>query len=137
VVVCGGGLSGCESALQLAMDGCDVTVVDMIDENDFASGIHSITREMLLMLMNDYNVKKIGGHIVRSIDEKSVTVEGKDWKYQTLEADYVVDAFGMVKNPVADQFRYLIPDVFVVGDAYEVRNIKYANLKAYDDCCNI
>ncbi len=137
VVVCGGGLSGCESALQLAMDGCDVTVVDMIDENDFASGIHSITREMLLMLMNDYNVKKIGGHIVRSIDEKSVTVEGKDWKYQTLEADYVVDAFGMVKNPVADQFRYLIPDVYVVGDAYEVRNIKYANLKAYDDCCNI
>ena len=36
VVVCGGGLSGTESALQLAMDGKKVTVVDMLPVEQFA-----------------------------------------------------------------------------------------------------
>lgn len=30
VVVCGGGASGCESALALAMEGCEVTLVDRV-----------------------------------------------------------------------------------------------------------
>jgi hypothetical protein len=35
---------------------------------------------------------------------------------------------------LADSFVELIPDVFVVGDAYEVGNIKSANLSAYNSC---
>jgi hypothetical protein len=31
----------------------------------------------------------------------------------------------------------LIPDVFVVGDAYEVKNIKQANLSAYNAAMNV
>ncbi len=138
IVVCGGGLSGCESALQLGMDGCEVTIVDQIDENDFASGIHPLTRQMLVYLLDQYKIKKLGNHIVRSIGEEGVTVEDKRWNTKTLAADYVVEAFGMQSNSAAaDPFRYLIPDVYVIGDAYEVKNIKNANLKAYDTCCNI
>ncbi len=138
VVVCGGGLSGCESGLQLAMEGCEVTIVDQIPEDGFASGVMDITRNMLLMLLRDNHVKLVGGHIVRSVDDAGVHVEGKDWKYQTLEADYVVEAFGMkARTAVADQFRYLIPDVYVVGDAEQAKNIKNANRTAYEVCCNI
>jgi pyruvate/2-oxoglutarate dehydrogenase complex dihydrolipoamide dehydrogenase (E3) component len=138
IVVCGGGLSGCESALQLGMDGCEVTIVDQIDENDFASGIHPLTRQMLVYLLDQYKIKKLGSHIVRSIGEEGVTVEDKRWNTKTIAADYVVEAFGMKSNnAAADPFRYLITDVYVIGDAYEVKNIKNANLKAYDTCCNI
>jgi pyruvate/2-oxoglutarate dehydrogenase complex dihydrolipoamide dehydrogenase (E3) component len=135
IVVCGGGLSGCESALALAMEGCDVTVVDMIPEDEFASGAMDITRAMLLKLMGENHVKMIGNHIVRTIDDKGVHIEGRDWRYATLEADYIVDALGMKSNrELADSFAELIPDVFIVGDAYEVGNIKNANLSAYN-CC--
>ncbi|NLL52173.1 MAG: FAD-dependent oxidoreductase [Peptococcaceae bacterium] len=138
IVVCGGGLSGCESALQLAMDGCEVTIVDQIEEQDFASGLHPITRQMLLYLLEEYKITKLGRHIVRSITKEGVAVEDKDWNQKTLPADYVVEAFGMKSNTAAiEPFRYLIPEVYVIGDAYEVKNIKNANLKAYDLCCNI
>jgi pyruvate/2-oxoglutarate dehydrogenase complex dihydrolipoamide dehydrogenase (E3) component len=138
VVVCGGGLSGCESGLALAMEGCDVTIVDIIPEEQFATGAMDITRSMLLMLLKDNNVKKIGEHIVRSIDKDGVHIEGRDWKYKTLEADYIVDALGMKSNKsLADSFIDLMPDVFIVGDAYEVQNIKQANLSAYNICWNI
>jgi 2,4-dienoyl-CoA reductase-like NADH-dependent reductase (Old Yellow Enzyme family)/thioredoxin reductase len=138
VVVCGGGLSGCESALALAMAGCEVTIVDQIPEDAFATGAMDITRAMLLMLLEEHKVRKIGDHLIRSIDGEGVHIEGRDWKYQTLEADYVVDALGMTSNKaLADSFVELIPDVYVVGDAYEVKNIKRANLTAYDACWGI
>lgn len=138
VVVCGGGLSGCESALALAMEGCDVTVIDIIPEGEFARGTMDITRAMLLMLMEEHKVKKIGDHIIRSIDKDGVHIEGRDWKYQTIPADFVVDALGMKNDQsIADAYVDLIPDVYVVGDAYSVANIKQANLSAYNAAANI
>ena len=138
VVVCGGGVSGCESALALAMEGCQVAVVDMIPVVGFAPGLMDITRKNLFALLAENNVKLIGEHIVRSIDEKGVHIEGKDWQYRMLEADFVVKSFGMKSNSeIANSFVELIPEVYVVGDALEVKNIKHANLTAYNACCNI
>jgi 2,4-dienoyl-CoA reductase-like NADH-dependent reductase (Old Yellow Enzyme family)/thioredoxin reductase len=137
VVVCGGGLSGCESAIGMAMDGCEVTVVDMIPTEDFATGVHRITRSNVFYKLEEHGVKLIGDSIVRKINEDSVEIEGKDWRTAVLEADYVVDAFGMVKNSSWAQFEEIIPDVYFVGDCYEVKNIMNANLTAYDVCSNI
>ncbi|SHI09550.1 2,4-dienoyl-CoA reductase [Sporobacter termitidis DSM 10068] len=138
IVVCGGGVSGCESALALAMEGGDVTVVDIIPEDGFAAGLSELTRGMLMLLLGEHHVKLLGDHIVRSIDRDGVHIEGRDWKYRTLEADYVVDAMGMKNDPsAAAAYTDLIPDVFVVGDAYGVGNIKSANLSAYNAAMNI
>ncbi len=138
VVVCGGGLSGCESALALAMEGCRVTVVDTLPVERFASGCSDITRAMLMYLLEEHGVTLLGDHIVRSVSDEGVTLEDRNWRYQTLPADYVVTAFGMRPNrAAADRFFELIPDVYFVGDCDQVRNIMYANLTAYDRSCNI
>jgi 2-enoate reductase len=138
VLVCGGGVSGCESGLALAMEGCEVTIVDMIPVSEFASDVMDLTRKNLFHLLKEYKVKLVGERLVRSIDDQGVVVEGKDWKYETLEADYVVEALGMKSNnALAEKLKDLLPDVYVVGDAYEVKNIKRANLTAYDYSCNI
>ncbi|MDR2502479.1 MAG: FAD-dependent oxidoreductase [Oscillospiraceae bacterium] len=138
VVVCGGGLSGCESALALAMEGCAVTVVDMIPVADFANGAHDLTRNMLLHLLRENGVELIGEHIVRSIGDGRVAVEGRDWKFKALDADVVVEAFGMTSNAeMRDQFFELIPDVYYVGDCAEPKNILRANFTAYDRALNI
>jgi NADH dehydrogenase FAD-containing subunit len=93
---------------------------------------------MIFYMIKEYGIELIGGHIVRGIDENGVETEDRNWRSATLEADYVVDAFGMRKNQeTADRFFELIPDVYYVGDCAEVKNILYANLSAYDRCCNI
>ena len=138
IVVCGGGLSGCESALALAMAGCEVTVVDKIPVADFASGISDLTRRMLFALLSDNHVRLSGDHLIRSIGENDVLIEGTDWEYETLPADFVVEALGMKNNRLlANRFVELIPDVYVVGDADEVGKISRATLSAYNSCINI
>jgi uncharacterized protein YrrD len=93
---------------------------------------------MLLALLNDNRVRLIGDHIIRSIGEEGVVAEGKDWEYETLPADFVVEALGMKNNRAeTDRFVELIPEVYVVGDADEVGNIKRATLTAYNRCFNI
>jgi pyruvate/2-oxoglutarate dehydrogenase complex dihydrolipoamide dehydrogenase (E3) component len=101
VGVCGGGISGCESAVALAMEGCQVTIVDQIPADKFASGMPHITRNMLLALLKDYNITVLGEHIVRSFAEDGVHIEDKAWNNKVLEADFVVEAFGMKRNTAA------------------------------------
>ncbi len=87
-----------------------MTVVDMIPEDNFATAPMDITRAMLLMLLEEHKVNKVGDNLIRSIDRDGVHIEGRDWKYRTLEADYVVDALGMQPNSaLAESFKELIP----------------------------
>ena len=138
VVVCGGGLSGCESAIGLAMQGCEVSIVDILPTDEFASGCARHARNMILAQMVKYDIQLIGENIVRSITDKAVTVEDKNWHINEIQADYVIDAFGMKKNEeMMDRFFELIPDVYYIGDCLEVKNIMNANFSAYDRACNI
>ncbi|MDR2133168.1 MAG: NAD(P)/FAD-dependent oxidoreductase [Clostridiales Family XIII bacterium] len=138
IAVLGGGLSGCESALALAMEGNAVTVVDRIPIDDFASGGHDLARNMLMQLLSDNGVELIGEHLVRSIAGTKIEIEDKNWTIRALEADFIVEAFGMKKNQeMTDRFFELIPDVYYVGDCDQVKNIMNANFTAYDRSCNI
>lgn len=137
IVVCGGGLSGMESALALAMEGCQVTVVDMIPEEKFAADANVCLKGMLLKLLDDYQVTLIGDSLVREVGDGYVMIEGKDWKYTKLEADYVVNALGMRPNPEKEKFFELMPYEYYVGDCDQVKGIMNANYTAYDRSCNI
>ncbi|MCD7790486.1 MAG: FAD-dependent oxidoreductase [Bacteroides thetaiotaomicron] len=138
IVVCGGGVSGCESALALAMEGNKVTIIDQLPTEKFASGMAGITRSMLLMLLSDNNVTLMGEHIVKSVSDEGVVVVGRRWTEKTVPADYVVSAFGMKSNKHEnDKFKDLVPEVYIVGDAESVGNIKHANHMAYNIACNV
>ena len=131
IVVCGAGASGCESALALAMEGNDVTLVDQLPADQFAKDVTHITRGMLLSQLAEYGVKCIGDHIVRGLEAGGVRIEGRDWKETVLEADYVVEAFGVRPLPTEDWFE-MIPEVKAVGDASGIGNIMKANRTAFD-----
>lgn len=68
---------------------------------------------------------------LESIDDEGVHVQDKMWKRETLEADYVVNALG-IKPIMPDQFRELIPEVYVVGDCSGIGTIKKANHSGFD-----
>lgn len=133
VVVCGGGLSGTESALQLAMDGKQVTVIDMLPVDQFARDHAPAPRGMLLQLLEKYNVKLIGGVRVCRISDEGVHVEAQDGTSSVIPCDDVVAAFGMKKNDtLLKQMREILPDVIAVGDCNVVKNIKNANHVAFN-----
>lgn len=133
VVVCGGGLSGTESALQLAIDGKKVTVVDMIPTEQFAKDHSPSPRGMLLQLLNQYGVTLIGNVRVCEITDSGVTVQNADGSMSVIACDDVVAAFGMKKNDtLLNQLKEVLPDVIAIGDCNVVKNIKNANQVAFN-----
>lgn len=133
VVVCGGGLSGMESALELSNEGKKVTVVDMIPVEEFAKDHSPAPRGMLLQLLEKNGVKLIGSSRVTAFTDEGVVIENQKGERSVLPCTDVVAAFGMKKNDkLLNELRQLIPDVIAVGDCNEVKNIKNANQVAFN-----
>ena len=63
VVVCGGGLSGSECALGLAMQGKNVKVVDVLPVEDLCRDVVDLARIALFRLMEDYGVERVQGSV--------------------------------------------------------------------------
>ncbi|MGI6231181.1 MAG: NAD(P)/FAD-dependent oxidoreductase [Tractidigestivibacter sp.] len=94
IVVCGGGASGLDCALELASDlGKKVTVVEMLPE--CGKDVFFINKITLMNRLAESGVELLTKNKVVSIDEGGVTVELEDGTQEHLDADCVIDAFGM------------------------------------------
>lgn len=132
VVVCGAGLSGCECALELAMKGKNVTLVDMIPTEAFAKDASPAPYTMLHALLKKNHVKLIGESKVQRITEAGVEIIDRNWKQTTLKADTIVNALGMRSDSkIAEKFAGLVPEVYIIGDASKVGNIRHATNSAF------
>lgn len=94
VVVCGGGASGLDCALELSADlGKRVTVVEMLPE--CGKDVFFINKITLMRRLQEGSVELRSSNKVVSIDATGVTVELADGSREHLDADCVIDAFGM------------------------------------------
>lgn len=92
VVVAGGGLSGCDGALELAALGHEVTIVELAD--DLARDMIMINRITLLRDLAEAGVRVLTSHAVSHVDDAGVHASGPDGEV-VLPADTVVAAFGV------------------------------------------
>lgn len=92
IVVCGGGLSGADFALEAAQDGHDVTIVEMAD--GIAADLLMINRITLMRDLAEAGITLLTGHTVTAVDPTGVTVGGPDGPVH-IAADTVVSAFGV------------------------------------------
>lgn len=134
VLICGGGMSGLECALGLAMQGKKVTVLDMVPVEDFAKEIVNFTRNMLMMLLKEHHVKLIGGEKVQKITAGGVETIDRDWVVRFHEADTVVTAFGLIANDQdMEALMDIVPETYAVGDCwYGAKTIGNANTTAFN-----
>ncbi len=122
VVVIGGGLVGCETALYLAQKGKKVTIVEILDS--IARDIPSPNRMHLLKLLTDTNVKILTETSVAEIMDNSVVIMNKYGKRSRLENDTVVLALGLKSNRgLEEALKDKVPEIYVIGDCVEPRKV--------------
>ncbi|MDR7075788.1 2,4-dienoyl-CoA reductase-like NADH-dependent reductase (Old Yellow Enzyme family)/NADPH-dependent 2,4-dienoyl-CoA reductase/sulfur reductase-like enzyme [Neobacillus niacini] len=120
IVVCGGGMSGCDTALELALEGKQVTIVEMLSE--CARDVMVINKISLMRQLAENNVTLLTDSKVVSVDETGVTIEKKDGTVELVPADTVITAFGQKPStdfPDAVRKQYNIKTT-VIGDAEKV-----------------
>ena len=133
-VVIGGGLVGVETAEYLAHLGCEVTIVEMLDQiakEESGTILPTLTKEL-----DDYHVIRHVNTRLEEIHNDSVTVTtalpDQEPNTFTIPADFVVLAIG-AKKKLPDMENCSVP-LHYVGDCAGERpsNIEHAVKSAYD-----
>lgn len=139
VIVVGGGLIGCETALWLAQQGKKVTIVEALDRLMQASiPVPRPNMVMLRDLLKFHQVNVLTNTSLSEVTDEGVVVVEKGSHKTTLPADTVVIAVGL--KPDQELYSALkdsVPDIHIVGDAAEARNIMHAVWDAYEATRNI
>lgn len=96
IVICGGGASGLDGAIEIAEEmHKDVTVVEMLPE--MGKDVFFINKISLFNKLAENNVNLMTNTKVTAIDETGLTVEENGIE-KHIEADTVISAFGMRPN---------------------------------------
>ena len=135
VVVIGGGLVGCEIALDAANHGKDVTVVEALDDIMAAGGAGAPypNRQMIGDLFEHKNVTVLTGTKLAEVTDEGAVVTAPEGESRLLKADTVISAMGF--RPAAnlkDDLAALNVPVCEVGDATGAGTIMKAIWDAYD-----
>ena len=130
VVVVGGGLIGSEEAVALAREGHKVTILEMQD--DLAPDCGRMHRINLLhQIETESNITVATGHRCTGIQAGWVTAAAPDGSEVSFAADTVVMAAGMRPDQdEVDRLMALVPESYVVGDAFRARQIGQATRDA-------
>ncbi len=137
VVVCGGGLSGAECAMALGREGKQVTVVDILPEEELHKNISDFNLPIFLKRLKENHVELRCETSVKEIGPRGVLVV-RNGREEWLEADTVVAAFGIRADKAElDSLRDLVPETYVIGDAHKVGVIGDATNDAWRVCMQI
>jgi 2-enoate reductase len=122
VVVLGGGLVGCETALYLAQKGKKLTVVEILDA--VMRDVFWVNRTHLVKLLADAKVRVLTQTQALEIADRGVVIADKSGRRSMLEADTVVLALGLKRNErLLESVRGKVPEVYTVGDCVEPRKV--------------
>ncbi|MGC8562990.1 MAG: FAD-dependent oxidoreductase [Thermoplasmata archaeon] len=125
VVVGGGGLVGCETALFLSTYGNEVTIVEMLPK--LCPDMETSSRNYLLNELNGRGVKHLLNSPIREIEENSVTVGN-----EKIPTEYFVLSFGGIPSDgLYNEIRKKY-ETYLVGDSFKVGKIIDAISQGYN-----
>lgn len=138
VVVVGGGLVGCEMALDYAQEGKEVTVVEALPKI-LSAGIPSPipNGQMIPDLFEHHHVTVLENHKLSAVRDGKVILENGGQE-KMLEADSVVIAVGFRPAPsMAQELQSYGATVYEIGDGQQVSTILHAVWDGYEIGNNI
>lgn len=126
VVIIGGGLTGCEIALDLYNKGITPVIVEM--KNDLIA-VKGVCLANSSYLRDFFKTNKVEVHLntgVLEILDDGVIVKDNYGKIQKIDADSTILSVGYVPNPLETK------NVHLVGDCEKVGNLRTVIWKAWD-----
>ncbi len=128
VVIIGGGLTGCEIAYELYLQGKKPTIVEM--KNDLIVS-DKICLANTSFLRDFFNANKVPVYLetkLSEVHEDGVTVEDKDGKQFKINSDSVIMSVGYIPAPLTKKSK----NVHIVGDASKVGSLRTVIWQAWD-----
>ncbi len=137
VVIIGGGMTGSEDGLELAMKGKDVTVIEMLDS--LARDGNFRGREALMQEIDQHpNFKAMLKTKAVEIKQDAVVIEDEKGVKGLVAADTVIIAVGRAPlNSEAEAMRNWAPEFSVVGDCLRSGKVFDAIRGGYNAGMNI
>ncbi|MBR2325423.1 MAG: FAD-dependent oxidoreductase [Clostridia bacterium] len=133
VTVIGGGLTGCEIAYELYLQGKQPTIVEMQDDLITTKGICLANTSYLRDFFKTNKVPVYLETSVSSIENGKVTVKNKAGETTLIESDTVVLSVGYTPAPLAKKKAH----VHIIGDANKVGNLRTVIWGAWDVCMKL
>lgn len=139
VVVIGGGLIGCETALWLAKQGKRVTIIEMLPRLMSAGLPVPYENSLALLdLLTLHNVTVIVNTKLEQVTNDGVVLIDKSLKRSTLKTDTIALSVGLraddkLYKSLGGEYAHL----YALGDCREPRNIMGAVWDAYTVACSV
>lgn len=128
VVVVGGGLTGCEIAYELYLQGKNPTIIEMQNDLIVSDKICLANASFLRDFFPAKNVPVYLETKTTEIRNDGVTIATKDGKTKNIKADSVILSVGYKSAPIAEKSKH----VHIVGDASKVGNLRTVIWGAWD-----
>ena len=127
VVVIGGGLTGCEIAYELALEGKDVAIIEMKDDLIAQKGVclanSSYLREWFALHKTPVYLEAS----LKEVKAGSVVICLKDGSEKEIHAESVISSVGYIPDPLACAGK-----IYLVGDCLSVGNLRSVIWRAYE-----
>jgi len=133
ITIIGGGLTGCEIAYELYLQGKKPTIIEMQDDLIVTPGICLANTSFL---RDFFEANKVPVYLetgVREIKDGTVIAAKKDGTVVEIPTDSVILSVGYKSAPIAEKGRH----VHIIGDAAKVGNLRSVIWGAWDICMKI
>ena len=135
VTIIGGGLTGCEIAYELYLQGKKPTIVEMQDDLITTPGICLANTSFLRDFFEANNVPVYLETGVLKIEDDGVTVKDKNGVEMKIAADNVILSVGYKPQPLEHNEKD--KHIHVIGDANKVGNLRTVIWGAWDVCMKL
>ena len=133
VIIIGGGLTGCEIAYELYLQGKKPTIVEMQDDLITTKGVCLANTSYL---RDFFKANKVPVYLETSlleVTDTGVKVKDKEGKEFNIDGQSVIMSVGYNPAPVSKKAKH----VHVIGDADKVGNLRTVIWGAWDVCMKI
>ena len=138
VTVIGGGLVGCECALDLAQKGKKVTLVELLDDLLSAGKpVPKMNAMMLKDLIADNHIEVKTGCAIEAVTDKGAVIKNNDGSQEEIAADDVIIAIGFKSENSLAKELYGKVQMHTIGDSRSVATIMNAVWDAYEIARNL
>ncbi len=133
VAVIGGGLTGCEIAYELALQGKEPVIIEMKNDLVAQKGVCLANSSYLREWFALHGIPVHLETTLTAVQEDRVLCQDKDGKPVEIPCDSVISSVGYVPKPLAGKGR----NIRLVGDCKQVGNVKTVIWNAYEAAMKI